>query len=169
MFKWSLDLIENLPVPKPTPRPSPTPREDPTLREKRRFFAWLAEPLTRMSKDLDVPRDLLFNLAAKEGGWDKTGLDHNMPLNNPFGVNQINNRGEAAGNRSYATVDDAVKAWAAQYGERVRGVRTQQEFIDALQRPPAPARPYNTADEKWEEKFKSIDVKKWRERCGIPE
>ncbi len=37
-----------------------------------------------MSKELGVPRDILFNLAAKEGGWDEVGLNHNMPLNNPF-------------------------------------------------------------------------------------
>ncbi len=79
MFKWEVDPIQEPPPVKGRATPEGAPpeaREDPTLAAKRRFFEWLAEPLTRMSKELDVPRDLLFNMAAKEGGWTKPDLDH---------------------------------------------------------------------------------------------
>jgi hypothetical protein len=120
-----------------------------------------------MSKRLDVPRDLLFNLAAKEGGWRADGLDHNMPLNNPFGVNVIKDR-EAAGNRGYPSVDDAIADWERQYGDRIRGARSQEDMVNALLRPTPPALPYNVKDPGWETKFYNINVQKWREACGVP-
>ncbi len=170
MFKWEVDPIEVPPPPKGKEKEAAAapPPEDETLAAKRRFFAWLGEPLARMSKDLGVPRDILLNLAAKEGGWTKGDLDHNMPLNNPFGFNRIEN-GKAVGNIKYNSVDDAVKAWVQIYGERVRGVQTREEFVQRLQHPTPPTPRYNSADPKWEEKFMGINVKKWREKCGIPE
>lgn len=172
MFKWKLDPIQTPPPVKGKARPeaAPSAREDETLAAKRRFFAWLAEPLTRMSKELNVPRDILFNLAAKEGGWTSQQLDHNMPLNNPFGVNRINDKGDAAGNKAYKSVDEAVDEWIRMRGESVRGVQTREEFVRRLQHPEPPARPYNTNSAKtYEPDFMEIDVKKWRKKCGIPE
>lgn len=171
MSKWTVDPIQMPPRTKGRPTPEGVPletREDPTLAAKRRFFEWLAAPLTRMSKELDVPRDVLFNLAVKEGGWLGDQLDHNIPLNNPFGVNRINEKGQAAGNQAYKSVDAAVDEWIRMRGESVRGVQTREEFVRRLQHPEAPAKPYNSQDPDWAKKFMDINVKKWREKCGIP-
>ena len=69
--------------------------------EKRRFFDWLNGPLGKMASDLNTLKALLLTEAAKEGGWTTGSLDHNQPLNNPFGVNKINGKGQAAGNIQY--------------------------------------------------------------------
>src|ERR1035438_1347178 len=38
-------------------------------------------------------------------------LDHNIPLRNPFGRNLINKKGQAAGNKKFGSLDDAVDDW----------------------------------------------------------
>ena len=97
---------------------------------KRRFFDWLAEPLLKMSKQLETTHQLMLTMAVKEGGWDKKGLDHNQPLNNPFGVNIIRH-GEAAANRPYASLDDAIADWIRQYSF-VKGITDPDKFVGAL-------------------------------------
>jgi hypothetical protein len=50
-----------------------------------------------MAQDLNTTKTLMLTEAAKEGGWTTKNLDHNQPLNNPFGVNKINSKGQASG------------------------------------------------------------------------
>jgi len=133
--------------------------------EKRRFFDWLDEPLGGMATDLNVREPLLLTLAAKEGGWDDRGLNHNIPLNNPFGVNKII-KGKAAGNIQYASLSEAISEWERMWGDRVRDVDTREGFVNGLQHPRI-GKPYNTADPRWAEKYMGIDMQKWMNNCGI--
>ncbi|MBI2875537.1 MAG: hypothetical protein HYY20_01500, partial [Candidatus Tectomicrobia bacterium] len=66
--------------------------------EKQVFFNWVHKAIEQMADNLNVPENFLLILAAKEGGWTQKNHYHNMPLNNPFGVNRINEKGQAAGN-----------------------------------------------------------------------
>jgi hypothetical protein len=131
--------------------------------DKVRFFDWLYLPVRQMAKDLGTDEDFLFALAAKEGGWISDSLDHNTPLNNPFGVNKINDKGEAVGNKKYSTLDEAIEAWkktgqGVSFGERVRNAKTAQEFIDRLQGKNMKYHPYNTVDSKYAEHYMEVFV-----------
>lgn len=107
---------------------------------QRRFFDWLDNPtISGMAKHLGTTRTMIFTLAAKEGGWTADALDHNIPLNNPFGVNW-SDKTHAKGNRNYnrtpfgAGLSDAVSDWensvtAAPY---VQGKTKPEDFVDAL-------------------------------------
>jgi RHS repeat-associated protein len=142
--------------------------------EKRRFFDWLDKPLGGMASDLGTTKTLMLTLAAKEAGWTEKDLDHNQPLNNPFGVNKINKKGQAAGNINYPTLGNAIEDWKVQgtaaggipWGERVKGAETPADFVRALQHP-TKGLPYNTQDPRWEKNFYAIEMPKWMERCGI--
>ncbi|HME42130.1 MAG TPA: hypothetical protein VKF36_03505 [Syntrophorhabdales bacterium] len=131
--------------------------------DKVRFFDWLYLPIRQMAKDLNTDEDFLFALAAREGGWTDDSLDHNMPLNNPFGVNKINDKGQAAGNKKYSTLTEAIEDWkktgqGTSFGERVRNAKTAQEFVDRLQGKNMKYRPYNTFDDKYAEHYMEVFV-----------
>jgi hypothetical protein len=100
--------------------------------EKRQFFDWLDKTVTQMAKDLKTSRELMFTIAAKEGGWTQENLNHNVPLNNPFGVKYINKKGQAAGNHKYANVQDAADDWKSQFGDRVNGAKTKDDAIKGV-------------------------------------
>jgi hypothetical protein len=68
-----------------------------------------------MASDLSTTQQLMLTMAAKEGGWTAAALNHNQPLNNPFGVNTIKN-GRAAGNKSYPTLGAAIQDWENKFG-----------------------------------------------------
>ncbi len=146
--------------------PSAAPRCGTCPPDKRRFFDWLAGPLGEMATRLSTDPDFLLNLAAREGGWTDENLDHNMPLNNPFGVNIIRNR-KAVGNRSYETLEDAIEAWEDDWGPIVKGAKTRENFVHRLIHPPKPKAPYNSVNPKYEDEFLQIDIVKWRKRCGV--
>jgi RHS repeat-associated protein len=135
--------------------------------DKQRFFTWLSEPLGKMAQDLNTTKTLMLTEAAKEGGWTTKNLDHNQPLNNPFGVNKIS-KGQAAGNVAYASLDDAIQYWGGRFGDRVRGAQTADDFLKGLQHP-STGQPYNTQDPKYEDKFRAINnsMLKFMKLCGI--
>jgi RHS repeat-associated protein len=136
--------------------------------EKQRFFDWLSEPLGRMGDDLNVPEPLLLTEAAKEGGWTTKDLNHNQPLNNPFGVNSICKGGAACGNVGYDSLDAAINDWESKFGDRVQGVDTPDDFAYGLQHPDR-GQPYNSADPNYENKYQDLypDVQKWMGRCNV--
>jgi hypothetical protein len=146
------------------------PEQKPDLcpADKRRFFNWLNDALGKMASDLNTTKSLMFTMAAKEGGWTEDSLDHNQPLNNPFGVNSINRKGQAAGNIAYPSLQSAVDYWKDKYGGRVGGTQTPDDFVNGLQHPKQ-GRPYNSADPKYESKFSAIykAVQKFMAICGI--
>jgi RHS repeat-associated protein len=117
---------------KPT---TPPPGSRPCGANQRRFFNWLDNSTIRgMATDLGTTPTIIFTLAAKEGGWQASDLNHNIPLQNPFGVNSINRRGQAAGNKKYLLLKDAVFDWrhnvaAAPY---VHGIKDAGSFVDTL-------------------------------------
>ncbi len=98
--------------------------------DKERFFEWLEDDLRDMAANLNTTLQLVLTLAVKEGGWNKPALDHNQPLNNPFGMNIIKNR-QAAGNAKYQSLKEAVDAWTSSHAY-VRGIKDPAVFVKAL-------------------------------------
>jgi RHS repeat-associated protein len=135
--------------------------------EKRRFFDWLSEPLGRMAQELNTTKALMLTMAAKEGGWTKGDLDHNQPLNNPFGVNLIR-KGKAVGNVKYPSLDDATQYWKGRFGSRVSGAQNADDFLRGLQHP-AQGDPYNSVDSDYEGKFRAVNksMSKYMQLCGV--
>lgn len=141
---------------------------DPCPKDKRCFFNWLDGPLGKAAQDLQTTKALMFTMAAKEGGWTQPDLDHNMPLNNPFGVNIIQN-GQAKRNRSYPTLGDAILDWERMFGDRVRGTNSPDDFVYGLQHPDH-GFPYNTAHkDEYEDVFQNVydAVVRFMKLCGI--
>ncbi len=149
-------------------RIGPKPPIDPCPKEKRCFFNWLDSPLGKAAQDLETTKTLMFTMAAKEGGWTQPALDHNMPLNNPFGVNRIKN-GQAVGNIAYPSLPAAVQAWENIFGSRVTGDKTPQDFVRNLQHPAAPGKPYNSVNPNYEDDFEQVynAVVRFMKLCGI--
>jgi RHS repeat-associated protein len=142
--------------------------QDPCPKDKRRFFNWLVNPLNGMAQDLNVPEPLLLALAAKEAGWNDSYLDHNMPLNNPFGANTINQNGQAAGNIGYPNLGNAIDAWENNFGDRVVDDQDPAGFVNDLQHPVSGS-PYNTQNPNYIPTYLKVynSVLKWMKRCGI--
>jgi RHS repeat-associated protein len=135
--------------------------------DKRRFFNWLAGPLATMAQDVNTTLTLMLTLAAKEGGWTTGDLNHNQPLNNPFGVNRISH-GRAAGNVHYPSLDAAIQYWEETFGDRVRGAQSAEAFINGLEHP-AQGAPYNKNIEKYTKVFMDVysSMLKYMKICGI--
>lgn len=149
------------------PIPRIQSQKDPCPPSQRRFFNWLTDALGKMAQDLNVSLTLMLTMAAKEGGWTKGDLDHNQPLNNPFGVNRIKN-GQAAGNIDYSSLDAAIGYWEGRFGDRVRGAQTPGDFVNGLQHP-SNGDPYNSKDPDYESKFTKVynTMVKYMKICGI--
>jgi RHS repeat-associated protein len=149
-------------------RKKPKPPADPCPKEKRCFFNWLDGPLGNAAPGLGTTKTLMFTMAAKEGGWTQPALDHNMPLNNPFGVNRIKN-GQAVGNIAYPSLPDAINAWGKNFGDRVRGDTDPGDFVHDLQNPEPPGKPYNSVNPNYENDFEQVynAVLKFMKLCGI--
>lgn len=79
-----------------------------------------------------------------------------------------NRRGHAAGNVEYPSLDAAIQYWEERFGDRVRGAQTLDGFINGLQHP-AQGNPYNSADPRYEEKFRAVynSMLKFMAACGI--
>jgi hypothetical protein len=120
-----------------------------------------------MAGDLNTSKPLLLTQAVAEAGWNKAGLDHNMPLNNPFGINDIRN-GQVVGNHRYSSLDDAIEDWERQFGDRVRGAKTPRDFINGLQQPKLGGR-YNSVNPNYSKRYLNLypDVVKAMGDCGI--
>ena len=126
--------------------------------------------MSQMATDMQTTRTLMFTMAAKEGGWTTGALAHNMPLNNPFGVNNIKN-GKAVGNKSYPDAAAAAHDWERLYGNRVRGTQSPDDFVYGLQHPQR-GFPYNTAHkDDYEDVFQDVydSVVTFMRLCGIHE
>jgi RHS repeat-associated protein len=150
-------------------RKKPKPPVDPCPKDKRRFFCWLDNPLGQAAQDLGTTKALMFTMAAKEGGWTEPDLNHNMPLNNPFGVNKTKN-GEAVGNINYPSLPAAISAWEHNYGDRVKGTQSPDDFVYGLQHPDAPGKAYNSAHaDTYEDDFQDVynAVLRFMKLCGI--
>jgi uncharacterized protein RhaS with RHS repeats len=149
-------------------RRKPTPPVDPCPKEKRCFFNWLDGSLGNMANDLGTTKTLMFTMAAKEGGWTPNDLAHNMPLNNPFGVNKTKN-GRAVGNINYPSLAAAIAAWEKMYGDRVGGDQDPKQFVHDLQNPDPPGNPYNSQNPKYEDQFEQVynSVVRFMKLCGI--
>jgi hypothetical protein len=110
--------------------------------DKIRFFNSYCYAVKTLSEKLKVNEDLIWTLAVKEGGWTDQAMDHNLPLNNPWGVNKTEN-GKAVGNKDYPSFDGAIDDWLKQgrgsngkgisWAERVVGSQSATEFINNLQ------------------------------------
>jgi hypothetical protein len=143
-----------------------SPKANPCPPDKRRFFDWLLTPLTKLAKELDTNSDFLLAHAAKEAGWTMGNLDHNQPLNNPFGVNRINSKGQAAGNVKYSSLDAALDDYKQRYGH-LKGAKTMEDFAYRVKHLPD-GRVYNT-NPKYEGELRDLypSVLKFKKLCGI--
>jgi hypothetical protein len=143
------------------------PPKGPCPPDKRRFFDWLVDPLRKMAQDLNTTLTLLLTHAAKEAGWNNKYLDHNQPLNNPFGVNIIRN-GKAVGNVSYPSLDAAIGYYEQKYNDRIGGTQTPDDFINGLEHP-AQGQPYNADIAGYTTEYKKIynTMLKFMKLCGI--
>ena len=160
--------IDPVGLQKRKPGKKPMPPADPCPKEKRCFFNWLDGPLGKAAQDLDTTKALMFTMAAKEGGWTQPALAHNMPLNNPFGVNRIKN-GQAVGNINYPNLPDAINAWEKNFGDRVNGDKDPGDFVHDLQHPDPPGKPYNSVNPNYENDYENVynAVLKFMKLCGI--
>ena len=150
-------------------RKSPVGPVDPCPKDKRCFFNWLDGPLGQAAQDLHTTKALMLTMAAKEGGWTQPALDHNMPLNNPFGVNNIS-KGKAIGNKRYPTLPSAIQDWERMYGGRVGGTQSPDDFVYGLQHPDPPGMPYNSVHaDTYEDVFQNVydAVVRFMKLCGI--
>jgi hypothetical protein len=122
-----------------------------------------------MAQDLNTSNTFLLTEAAKEGGWTTNHLDHNQPLNNPFGVNKINSQGKAAGNVAYPTVDAAIDYWKGRFGEQVRGTQTAQDFINGLEYPPPGGHRVNSNVKDYVRDYLDVynSMVKYMKLCGV--
>lgn len=137
-----------------------------------RFFNWLCKPLKTMGSDLKTGADFLYALAAKEGGWQDKDLNHNMQLNNPFGVNRIKN-GQAVGNIQYASLNAAIADWKVNgavmsWGVRVAGTQTAEDFINKLQCVGMNCPKYNSVNPIYIPDYLAVykSVLKYKSACG---
>jgi hypothetical protein len=117
---------------------------------------------------INTTLSLMLTQAVKEGGWIKEHLDHNQPLNNPFGVNRINGKRQASGNVAYSSLDAAIQDWERRYGDRIRGVQTPDDYIDKLEHP-TNGQPYNAKVDEYTKDFKDDydSVLKYMKLCGV--
>jgi RHS repeat-associated protein len=142
------------------------PKKDPCPPDKRRFFDWLGGPLGKMAQDLNTTKELLLTHAAKEGGWTTSDLNHNQPLNNPFGVNNIS-KGKAVGNVPYPSLDAAIGYYEQRYA-RLQGTQTPEDFINRLEHP-AQGAPYNKNVKTYTTEYMKVynSMLKYMKICGI--
>lgn len=78
--------------------------------------------LPQLAKYLERDEHILIALVAKEAGWqnppevtEKESIRHNIELNNPFGVNEIDEEtGEAVGNMEFDSLAQALSFWMNQ-------------------------------------------------------
>jgi hypothetical protein len=91
-----------------------------------------------------------------------------MPLNNPFGVNQIKN-GKAVGNFPYHTLSDAISYWKKQYGPRIQGVKDPATFVDRLEYPKPGQSPYNPYVDTYPGEFMKVygSAGTYMSLCGV--
>ncbi len=88
-----------------------------------RFF--ILYPLfEQLAEELDTDVDFLLAHAALESGWLDT---HNTELHNLFGVTRAGGK-----NLEYPSFEAAIQHWVKLFGDRVRGARTMDEYINGL-------------------------------------
>ncbi len=123
-----------------------------------------------MAQDLNTTLTLVLTHAAKEAGWTNANLDHNQPLNNPFGINKIKN-GKAAGNIAYPSLDAAIDYYKARFGPNVGGSRTADDYINGLEHPPNGQPPFNSKIDDYTKAFKNVNASmiNFMRICGIQE
>lgn len=99
--------------------------------------------LGELAKRLDISPTWIMGLSSYESGWLD---DHNMSLNNPFGVTRAGGK-----NLEFESLQEAADYWERHYGDRVRGAKSAQEFVDRLQNPRL-GKPYNSVRPDWKPK-----------------
>jgi hypothetical protein len=130
------------------------------------FFDLVVGPLNALAKKLQIA-DVMFLLAqsSKESGW----LDEeNRWLKNAFGLTMA-----GGDNLGFDTIQQSVDYWACMFGDRVRGAKTMQQYINGLQGKGLPGdKPkgslcdaYNTRDpgydqiETWDGQIHSVKIR----------
>ena len=123
-----------------------TPVEDLKTEVKAKRFFILMPLFEDMGKDLDVDPDFLMALASYESGWFN---DHNTSLNNLFGVTEPRKDERRRPNKEYDSLQECIAAWKSEFGERVRGVATMEDYIKALRGDESES--YNSVNTKYDQ------------------
>ena len=140
--------------------------------DKKKFFALYCE-FKALADAFDTDVYFLMAQASRESGWAEK-----VENNNLFGVNKtpaeqkrdsyVGADGKTYGtNKEYDSFQDSINAWGKNFGESIRGTKTINEYIDALQgRTP----PYNPRGEAYvQEVLSSYCSFMGRiEACGLP-
>ncbi len=130
---------------------------------KKKFFHWMEKPLLDLATELSTNRDFLFAHSGYEAGWgDEKGLDHNIALNNPWGVNNIRKR-KAVGNRHFASLEDAMEYYKKVYGKGVQGAKNIDDYINGL------PQNYNTVNPHYWDTLKDVygHVLRYKTACSV--
>jgi hypothetical protein len=114
-----------------------------------RFFELLYDLISNAATELGVNEDFILALSSYESGWYN---DHNLGLNNPFGLTKGGGR-----NLKFDSVDNAIDLFKRNYGSQIQGVSTIEEFTRAMLGGPLV---YNSVNPKWavkvQEQYRTI-------------
>ncbi|HTG37077.1 MAG TPA: DNRLRE domain-containing protein [Thermoanaerobaculia bacterium] len=126
------------------------------------FFSDLLGPVKKLAEKYNFDPNFLLGLSAHESGWMG---QHARDLNNAFGLTRA-----GGNNLSYDSVQQAVDYWGQHFGEKVRGARSIDDFINRLQtdeRDKGGTGKYNTVDPDWDKKVRGgyDAVKRRRGKC----
>ncbi len=126
------------------------------------FFSDLLGPIKKVAEQYNFDPNFLLGLAAHESGWMGP---HARDLNNPFGLTHGGHN-----NLSYGSIEQAVNYWAQQFGEKVKGAQSIDDFVNRLQtdeRAQGGTGKYNTQDPNWATEVRDgyDSVKRRRGKC----
>ncbi|NJL26928.1 MAG: hypothetical protein HC897_03105 [Thermoanaerobaculia bacterium] len=131
--------------------------------QHKKFFEDLCKGVKELAEKYDFDPNFLLALSALESGWlDK----HARSLNNAFGATNA-----GGPNLKWDNFSDSIEWWGRNFGERVRGAKTIDEFIQKLQtdeREKGGKGKYNSEDPDWAEKVEETydSVLARLEDCG---
>jgi hypothetical protein len=115
-------------------------------------------PLVRpLAIRLDTDENYLLALVAFEDSW---GQDvHNKKLHNIFGITKA-----GGNNLAFTSYEACVAFWERNYGPKVKGVKTLEDFITAMK-----AIGYNSVNKRYYDIFRAVyqSVLKYKIICEI--
>jgi len=124
--------------------------------DKKDFFESIVPLVRPMAARLNVDEDLLLALVAFEDSWGQD--EHNKALHNIFGITH------AGGNNiAFPTYEACVEFWERNYGAKVRGIRTLEDFITAMKKIG-----YNSVNKSYYDTFRAVyqSVLKYKLACN---
>ena len=125
--------------------------------DKKNFFESIIPLVRPLAIRLNIDEDLLLALVAFEDAWGQD--EHNKKLHNIFGVTNA-----GGNNLAFTSYEECVAFWERSYGGRVRGIRTLENFIEAMRKIG-----YNSVNTKYYDTFRAVykSVLKYKAACAV--